>query len=403
MVYPGDQDKPGGRPPEPRSQPPYRPEGDRLDEDPYGGAQGGQPPFAPQGDTFGGPAPSWDEDPADRTRPAPGPLSTGPLGAGPAFPAEDRGPRQGGEPGPFGEAPERDGPYGPPQGHEAYAPPPGGPYPPGGYDDDAYGGYDDEYGPGGPRSGPTPPEKRRNLPLIIGAAAVAGLVLIGGGIGLSSMLKDDGPKTNAGNTSAAPSRTATATPSPTKPVLEPVKLKSRTTDPSPLTLKEVFGKASFTSGGQKYVRTAWNAKRGCTGTVNGTRLTGVIKKGGCSQVLRATYARGDGKLVGTVGVLNLKTENAARLAQKAAAAKDAFLQPLPGTGHSRKIGKGEALGTAEARGHYLVMTWVQRPDGKKIASQYHKAVSAFGQQLMKGSGLNFALAYRETEGKPFRK
>jgi hypothetical protein len=214
------------------------------------------------------------------------------------------------------------------------------------------------------------------------------------------MLGDDEAK--AGNTSATPKQTPTVQPSPTAPVLEPVKLKNRATDPSPLTLNEVFGKKSFTAGGQKYVRTGWNAKKGCTGTVQGAKLTSVVKKGGCSQALRATFARGDGKLIGTVGVLNLKTDAAAKLAQRAAVAKDAFLQPLPGTGVSSKIGKGEALGTAEARGHYLLMTWVQRPDGKKILTQYHKTVSAFGQQLIRGSNLSFALHYRETEGKPFR-
>jgi hypothetical protein len=186
-------------------------------------------------------------------------------------------------------------------------------------------------------------------------------------------------------------------------VLEPVKLKSRATDPSPLTLKEAFGKATFTAGGQKYLRTGWHQRRGCTGTVNGAKLTAVVKKGGCTQALRATYARGDKLLVGTVGVLNLKTEQAAKLAQKAAVAKDAFLEPLPGKGASKTIGKGEALGTAQAQGHYLVMTWVQRPDGKKIPDKYHKTVSAFGQQLVKGSNLGFALHYRETEGKPFAK
>jgi hypothetical protein len=48
------------------------------------------------------------------------------------------------------------------------------------------------------------------------------------------------------------------------------------------------------------------------------------------------------------------------------------------------------------------MTWVQRPDGKKVASKYHAVVSTFGQHLIRGSGLSFALHYRETEGKPFR-
>ncbi|MFI0356279.1 hypothetical protein [Actinomadura sp. 9N407] len=354
MGYPGEQGKPGGWPPE---QPP-----------------GGNDPFAPRGDEAYGPPPGDDPyapPPGDHFAPGPGDHFA--PGSGDRF---AHGPGDHFAPGPGDH--EAD-PYSDPYG-------------------DAYGGG--PQGPG-PRGGPTPPARKRGLPLIIGAAAVAGLVLIGGGIGLSSVLKDDDPKAaNAGGQSSA-KPTTKAAPTPTPPVLEPVKLKSRTTDPSPLTLKEAFGKTGFKADGEKYVRTGWHARRDCTKTINGTKLTAAIKKGGCSQALRATYARGDKVLVGTVGVLNLKTEDAAKAAQKAAVAKDAFLQPLPGKGVSKTIGKGEALGTARAQGHYLVMTWVQRPDGKKIASKYHKTVSAFGEQLLKGSNLSFALHYRETEGKPF--
>ncbi|MBX6768927.1 MAG: hypothetical protein IRY90_17540 [Actinomadura rubrobrunea] len=181
-----------------------------------------------------------------------------------------------------------------------------------------------------------------------------------------------------------------------------MKLKSRTTDPTPLTLNEIFGKRSFTAGGEKYGRVAWHAERGCSGAATGASLVGALRKGGCSQALRATYVRGDGALIGTVGVFNLRTDTAAKVAAKAASAKSSALRPLPGPGITKKIGKGEALGTAEARGHYLVMTWVQRPDGKKIPEASHQAVAVFGRQVIKNSNLSFALAYRATEGKPFR-
>ncbi|WP_395962275.1 hypothetical protein [Actinomadura sp. 6N118] len=279
----------------------------------------------------------------------------------------------------------------------------------GGPADDHFGGGADQGVPpqGVPPQGgrgPVPPDRKYNLPLIIGGAVVAGLVLVGGGFGASAMLKDDEPTKPAAATKSDPPKQATAPrqQQPSQPPLTPVKLKSRATDPKPMTLSEAFGKRTFASGGAKYVRTGWKAQRGCTGIVNGTALGKALKKGACSQALRATFARSDGKLIGTVGVLNLKTEVAAKLAERAAAAKDAFLQPLAGTGTTKKIGKGEALGTAEIRGHYLVMTWVQRPDGKKIAAKYHKAVSTFGQEVIRGSNLKFALTYRETEGKPFR-
>ncbi|MEU6038893.1 hypothetical protein ABZ801_26125 [Actinomadura sp. NPDC047616] len=270
-------------------------------------------------------------------------------------------------------------------------------------------------GPGGPGAGgpdgPEPPDgtdgqeaprqRRPNLALIIGGAAAAGLLLVGGGFVVSSMLEDDGGAKPA-TASATPTQAAPSpTPSPTVPALEPVKLKSRTTDPTPLTLKEIFGKRSFKAGGMKYSRVAWHSKRGCTGTVAGTALVNALRKGGCSQALRATYVRGDGALIGSVGVFNLRTETAAKTAVKAAGAKSAALRPLPGPGITKNIGKGEALGTVEARGHYLVITWIQRPDGKKIPEASYKAVTTFGRQVIKGSNLSFALAYRETEGKPF--
>ncbi|WP_433474667.1 hypothetical protein ACQPZP_39010 [Spirillospora sp. CA-142024] len=269
--------------------------------------------------------------------------------------------------------------------------------------EDAYGSYEGmPPGPsGGPSGGPTPHGRRRNLPLIIGGAAVAGILLIGGGVGLSSMLKGDSKPKKTPDQAA--STQPKPTPSPTKPVLAPVKLQSRTTDPTPLTLKEVFGKGKFKSGRQKYVRTAVNAKKSCADVVGGTSLEKALKKGRCTQALRATYALSTGSLIGTVGVFNLQNEAAAKKAVKAAGAKDAFLQALPGKGVSKTNGKGEALGTSQVRGHYVIMTWVQRPDGKKISSKYHAAVRVFGTQMVKGSNLALALHYRETEGKPLQK
>ncbi|XRQ06133.1 hypothetical protein ACN3XK_57875 [Actinomadura welshii] len=368
MGYPGDQGKPGGRPPR---QPPHAPYGPGAEVPPYG-QDDDETPFAPrdQGpgampfgseaygdDAYGGPA----DRPADRTAA-------------------------------WGDEPVA--------GHAHGSFPPG---PPG--DDRFDGRFDDPHRhPGGmppmPSDAPGRQGRRRSTPLIIGAALVAGLVLIGGGIGLSSLLKDDSEDAAAPAQAAS---TPTPTPSPTKPVLAPVKLKSRSTDPKPLTLKEVFGNGKFKAHGHKYVRTAVNHKRSCTAVVGGKTLEATLKKGGCTQALRATYALTGGQLVGTVGVFNLQTEAAAEKAVKAAADKDAFLQALPGKGVSKTNGRGEALGTSQARGHYLLMTWVQRPDGKKIAKKHHTAVRVFGAEMVKGSNLAMALHYRETEGKPLQK
>ncbi|MER7543647.1 hypothetical protein [Actinomadura sp.] len=339
MGYPGDQGKPGDWPPR---QSPHAPYGPGAEAPPYGHDKD-EAPFAPRG--RGDDHAAWNDQPAgwdDRPTAA------------------------------WGDEPVAGDAYGFPEG-----------------------------APAGPSRRPAQPERRRNLPLIIGGSAVAGILLIGGGVGLSSLLKDD-PEPKAAPTQSA-SAQAQPTPSPTKPVLAPVKLQSRSTDPKPLTLKEVFGNGKFTAGGHKYVRTAVNARKSCTAVVGGATLEKALKKGGCTQALRATYALSTGSLIGTVGVFNLENEAAAKTAVKAAAAKDAFLQALPGKGVTKTNGKGEAFGTSQARGHYVIMTWVQRPDGKKIASKYHAAVRVFGTQMVKGSNLALALHYRETEGKPLQK
>jgi hypothetical protein len=407
MGYPGDQGKPGGWPPGPSPQAPY---GSGAEAPPYGN-DNDEAPFAPRGEAagarpFGGEAYGTGPLEVEPFGPLSPPGSTAAWGGEPepgrqdAFPPGDLGQagheQYGGEqygneqygqpPGDFGN-----GDFGTGEGDPYGAPMPGG-YPQGDYDGP----------PPGQPGEDRPSGRRRSLPLIIGGAVVAGLVLIGGGVGLSSMMKDDSKPAKKAPPAAASSK-PTASPSPTVPALQAVKLQSRTTDPVKLTLTEVFGKSSFKAGGHKYVRTAAASTKKCDAVVGGAALEKALKKGGCNQALRATYALSTGSLIGTIGVLNLQSETAAKQAVKAASAKDAFLQALPGKGVTKHAGRGLALGASQARGHYLVMTWVQRPDGKTIASKYHTAVSVFGAEMYKGSNLALALHYRETMGKPLKK
>ncbi|RKS76130.1 hypothetical protein BZB76_1480 [Actinomadura pelletieri DSM 43383] len=443
MGYPGDQGKPGGRPP--HHQPPPPPYGPGAEAPPYGpdnDETSFTPPYSPGGEDFGPTPPGSQPFGADST----GPQSFGadPFGAestgaepfgGQSFGAGTGGNETFGNEafgteaspnGSFGNESFRNESFGagpgggetfgaPPFGAPADQAPPWGDESPagdaaafsppsqfgtGGQGADPYGPPAD--GPTMPSSGPPPTGRRRNLPLVIGGAVVAGILLIGGGVVASSALSDDSKSKKTATPAKTTPQQPQPAPSPTQPVLEPVKLQSRTTDPKPLTLKEAFGNGKFKVGKHRYVRTAANQTKSCAAFVGGAKLEKALKKGGCTQALRATYALTSGSLIGTVGVFNLETEEAAELAVKAAADKDAFLVALPGKGVSKTNGKGEALGTSEARGHYLVMTWVQRPDGKKIATKYHAAVRVFGTQLVKSSNLALALHYRETEGKPLQ-
>jgi hypothetical protein len=358
MSYPGEEQQPGGWGPSQPPQSPYGPVDDQAGQGgpPYGRPQGG----GPYEDPYGGP-------PHDS-----GFGSGGSFGG--SFGNEQRDSYGGGsfEPGPsFGA--EQPDPYG--AG-------PGGYGPPGEDDEERF------------RSG----SGRKRL--IIGAAVVAGVVVVGGGtaLALSGGGSDDKPKAAAPPTTAPPaSPSVNPTPSPTE-TGRGDRLGSRTTDPKPLTLNEIFKARSFKSGGRRYVMTARRAERKCSPPTHGTSFRKALAKGGCTQVLRATFS--NGKLVGTIGVINLRTQTAADSVQVTSRQKDAFILALPGTGTTKKIGQGLSLTTAEVNGHYLIMSWVQYPTGKKIAKSDYSAVTAFVKATTYGSNLRTALNYRSMEGKP---
>jgi hypothetical protein len=377
MAFPGDRQQPGGwgapRPP----QSPYGPAEDQaahggsLFDPAHGSSAQGQSanPYGGPG-SYGQVPPYGAEPNGYETRPYD--QDAGGHGAGPGRPGE----------GPYGGGP---GGYDAPGGPGRYGDVPG-----------AYGGEGASFGPGEERSGV------RTKPLIIGAAVAAGVIVIGGGaaLALSGGGGDEKPKPVAATTTPAATPTS-RTPSPTPTPTETGKgqaLASRTTDPRPLTLAEVFKNRKFKSGGRTYVMTARRSDKKCANGVHGTTFRKSLTRAGCTQVLRATFS--NGKFIGTIGVLNLKTSSVARAAQRASRPKDAYILPLPGTGSTSKLGKGLSLTTADPEGHYLIMSWVQYPTGKKIASSDYAGVTAFVQNATLGSNLRPALNYRSMVGKP---
>jgi hypothetical protein len=274
------------------------------------------------------------------------------------------------------------------------------------YDAESGADYAGDYLSGGRpgRRGPVPP-RRRNTPLLVGGAVVALVVLVGAGMGLSRAMGGDEPAPAGATGEAAPgtqspSPRPSGSPLPTGPL--GAMLKSRSTDPRPLTLREVFRRKRFTAGGVRYVMTTWQTTRSCPKTMNGARLVSAVRRGGCTQVLRGTFARADGKLAGTIGIANLRTDRAATAtANLANATKDAYLQPLPGGGVTKTLGNGIAYASAEARGHYVIFSWIQAPNGRTIPRANRKAAAAFGPHVVYGSRLGFALQYRGIAGKPY--
>jgi len=190
---------------------------------------------------------------------------------------------------------------------------------------------------------------------------------------------------------------AAATPSPT-PSLGPWgHIVSRATDPTPLSLAELFP-AQFTDGAASYTKTVQKAKVHCRQALIGGGLTAAVSRAGCTQSMRASYLSSN--MMGTIGVLNLVTAAAAEKAGKAAGPSGIIAQ-LPGTaGPTKRLTKGTGLEAAEVKGHYLVLVWAEftnlRPP--KSAAE-RQQLEAFISILIQKTA-NVSLANRMVTGQP---
>jgi hypothetical protein len=157
----------------------------------------------------------------------------------------------------------------------------------------------------------------------------------------------------------APSQTAgpTAQPSPT-PTGRWGHIQTRRADPQPLTLAELFP-VRFTSAGSAYSRTAARAGKHCSAAVLGSRLPSAVRAAGCTQVMRASYLSGNRKLMGTIGVLNLKTARLAGRAGRTAGPSEFIAQLRGAKGPTRNLTKGTGIEEAEVKGHYLILIWAE--------------------------------------------
>ncbi len=80
-------------------------------------------------------------------------------------------------------------------------------------------------------------------------------------------------------------------------------------------------------------------------------------------MLRASYLSGDGKIMGTIGVINLVTTNEAHYAGKVVGQND-FIAPLAASkGVASKLGQGTGVVEAQYKGHYLILTWSEFVNG----------------------------------------
>jgi hypothetical protein len=203
------------------------------------------------------------------------------------------------------------------------------------------------------------------------------------------------PVSTAG--SAAEASSPAAAPTPT---LGPWQhITSQAIDSQPLSAHELFP-ARFTEGGSTGTRTVERTNTKCTNAVIGSALQSAVRKGGCTQVVRASYLSSNRKVMATIGVLNLSDAVAATKAGKASGAAR-FIRQLPGPhGPTRNLTKGTGIEVAEIKGHYLILIWTEfanlgAPKGKK----QRRELTNFSANLFAGTA-NVSLTSRMVTGNP---
>jgi hypothetical protein len=174
---------------------------------------------------------------------------------------------------------------------------------------------------------------------------------------------------------------------------------SRSKDPQPLTIAGLYP-PQFSLNGKSYVRTAASATKTCSTAVYGADLQAALQSGHCSQVVRASYLSGDGTMMGTVGVVNLTSSNAAEKAGKATGPQEIIAPLTAKKGPTKKLGTGTGVVQAEIKGHYLILMWAEFTNLKSPSGQAQRqALEQFAANLVTGSA-NINLSTRMLTGKP---
>jgi hypothetical protein len=248
--------------------------------------------------------------------------------------------------------------------------------------------------PGGRKGG-----KRRLL--IAGTAVVAAGILAAAGYVFVLKPKPAPVSSNSAGPLPSPGSSSAATAACAKQFGQYCHITERTDDPAPLTLAELFppgfanetDHVSFTLAGTKLDTT-------CSNAVIGQDLIGALQDGKCTQVLRASYYSGDGKMMGTIGVANLSSTNGAHHAGKLVGTND-FIDPLStAKGVTSKLGKGTGIVEAEYKGHYLIMIWAEFTSTNAPAnSMQTQQLQQFGSDLIAGTA-NISLSQRMLYGHP---
>ena len=171
---------------------------------------------------------------------------------------------------------------------------------------------------------------------------------------------------------------------------------TRAEDPSPPTIDELFP-AQFELSGDSFVRTAASETKTCSLAVYGADLQAALQSGDCSQVLRASYV--SGRIMGTIGVINLVSASAANAAGKVTGPHEIIAPLASSKGVTSKLGTGTGVEQAEIKGHYLILIWAEFTDLKPPSSgAQRQQLDQFATNLVTGSA-NINLSTRMLTGK----
>ena len=179
-------------------------------------------------------------------------------------------------------------------------------------------------------------------------------------------------------------------------------IEDRTDDPTPLTVAELFPPVvNNETNGQvtsSFTLATTKVDKTCSDAVIGSNLITELKDGDCTQVLRASYVSGNGKIMGTIGVINLKTTNEAHYAGKVVDESD-FIAPLAAAkGVAKKLGQGTGVVEAEFKGHYLILTWSEFVNGTTPSTTAEdNQLEQFSGDLVAGT-VNVPLSQRMVTG-----
>ncbi|MES9609200.1 hypothetical protein, partial [Actinomadura sp. NPDC000929] len=237
---------------------------------------------------------------------------------------------------------------------------------------------------GRPPGRPAAPDRRQAAPrgagkpnpkLYFGAAAVLGvLMLLGVGAVVLSGGGDSGAKTR--DAGGAPiGRPAGTGPSPTSYSNSPSSsayagIANRSADPQPLTEGEAFpssaAKLPLPDGKVSVKLRAKRLDGDCAAAVWGGSVGEELAKGGCTQAARGIYSDTEHGYALAVVVFNLAgSADADRFVARLETTIGAgFVRPLEAPAPLDRFGRGFGMARGLAMGHFAVVSWAQRLDGK---------------------------------------